>query len=224
MINSEMIENPVLEEIEDSAETLDERSGREGDRDRSVQEVAAEGERVEKDPLRRNRLRRYFQEYLDPGFRTSASNFEDFDKPSFEHFLSRPGTLTDHLLWQLGSMSLGLELRGAAELVDGQSERGGLPDGDRRGADGVAVGGRSRRWQSWPAPRRLRTKARALVMQLDPVGVGARDLRECLLLQIEVTAPRGHPDAAAPHQSRRRSRQRCRERRCRTSASSPRQP
>ena len=34
MINSEMVENPVLEELEESAATLEERSGDEGDRER----------------------------------------------------------------------------------------------------------------------------------------------------------------------------------------------
>jgi len=36
MINGEMVENPILEEIEEAAETLDERSGREGDRERRL--------------------------------------------------------------------------------------------------------------------------------------------------------------------------------------------
>ena len=118
MLNSEMIENPVLEEIEDQAETLEERAGREGDRDRSAQEIAMEGERVEKDPFDEIDFGSYFQDYLDPGFRT-ASNFEEFDKPSFEHFVSKPGTLTDHLLWQLGALSLTPGLRAAAEIVVG---------------------------------------------------------------------------------------------------------
>ena len=41
MINSEMIENPMLEELEESAASLEERSGIEGDRERSAEEVAA---------------------------------------------------------------------------------------------------------------------------------------------------------------------------------------
>ena len=51
MINTEMVENPVLEELEDSAVSLDERAGIEGDRERSAEEVVAESERVEKDPF-----------------------------------------------------------------------------------------------------------------------------------------------------------------------------
>src|ERR1700750_1332720 len=118
MINGEMIENPVLEEIEESSETMEERAGKEGDRERSVEEVTAEGERAEKDPFDEIDFGSYFQDYLDPGFRT-ASNFEEYDKPSFENFLSQPGTLTDHLMWQLGSMMLEPGVRAACELVIG---------------------------------------------------------------------------------------------------------
>ena len=69
MINTEMVENPVLEEIEESGESsLDERAGLEGDRERSAEEVAAESERAEKDPFDEIDFGSYFQDYLDPGF------------------------------------------------------------------------------------------------------------------------------------------------------------
>src|ERR1700757_4448118 len=118
MINTEMVENPVLEELEEPAVTLDERGGIEGDRERSAEEVAAESERVEKDPFDEIDFGSYFQDYLDPGFRT-VSNFEEYDKPSFENFLSQPSTLTDHLMWQLGALTLSAKVRGAAELLIG---------------------------------------------------------------------------------------------------------
>src|SRR5580698_11433641 len=118
MINTEMVENPVLEELEEAAVSLEERAGQEGDRERSAEEVAAENERVEKDPFDEIDFGSYFQDYLDPGFRT-ASNFEEYDKPSFENFLSQPSSLSDHLLWQLGSLNLTPEVRAAAELVVG---------------------------------------------------------------------------------------------------------
>src|SRR3979490_2825115 len=101
-----------------SAGTLDERGGIEGDRERSAEEVAAEGERVEKAPFDEIDFGSYFQDYLDPEFRTS-SNFEEYDKPSFENFLSQPSTLSDHLAWQLGSLTLKPEVRAATELVVG---------------------------------------------------------------------------------------------------------
>jgi len=220
MINSEMIENPMLEELEESAASLEERSGIEGDRERSAEEVAAEAKREEKDPFDEIDFGSYFQDYLDPGFKT-ASNFEEYDKPSFEHFLAQPSTLSDHLLWQIGSLTLTPEVEGAAELIvgnlDGNGyllasdeelaealaallkperaelipfERGGkhrvLPDGGDA-AHGV-LDGLAASTGSGPtvleACLRAVAQARVVVQQLDPVGVGARDLRECLLVQI----------------------------------------
>ena len=31
---------------------------------------------------------------------------EEIERPSFENFLSKPGNLTDHLMWQLGAISV----------------------------------------------------------------------------------------------------------------------
>ena len=230
MINTEMVENPVLEEVEESAITIEELAGREAERERSAEEIASEAEREgkdEKDPFDEIDFGNYFQDYLDPGFRT-ASSFEEYDRPSFENFLSQPSTLTDHLEWQLGSMALATEVRMAADLVVGNLNQDGYltatdeelveallemlgpaltePIPFERGLKGrpaweehrsekdarldVAASG------SGPAFNDAgyfgkRTKclatvqeARAIVHNLDPLGVGARDLRECLLIQI----------------------------------------
>jgi RNA polymerase sigma-54 factor len=233
MINTEMIENPVLEELEESVSTLEERSGLEGDRERSAEEVAAESERVEKDPFDEIDFGSYFQDYLDPGFKT-ASNFEEFDKPSFENFLSQPSTLTDHLTWQLGSLSLTPAVRVAADLIIGNLNADGyLTASDEELIEALrqpATAGRlepipfERGKKLWQAPveeklaeagteaptvedlavvenETIQLAASApqhtggaydalhaaldVVHQLDPIGVGARDLRECLLLQID---------------------------------------
>src|SRR6201985_1011021 len=137
MINTEMVENPVLEELEESAVSLEERAGQEGDRERSAEEVVAESERVEKDPFDEIDFGSYFQDYLDPGFKT-ASNFEEFDKPSFENFLSQPSTLSDHLMWQLGALTLTQEMRYATELVGGNlNETGYLTASDEELAEAL---------------------------------------------------------------------------------------
>jgi RNA polymerase sigma-54 factor len=231
MINTEMVENPVLEELEEAAVSLEERAGQEGDRERSAEEVAAENERVEKDPFDEIDFGSYFQDYLDPGFRT-ASNFEEYDKPSFENFLSQPSTLSDHLAWQLGSLTLSPEVRIATELVVGNlNEDGYLIATDEELIDLLLQsrgperpepipferGTKSRLAHVWDHPEiceradgvaqddaleiasaadgdvgdqdlasllAVVREARALVNFLDPVGVGARDLRECLLIQI----------------------------------------
>ena len=125
MINSEVVENPVLEEIDDTSASFDEIAGREGDRELSAEQKAAEQERPEKDPFDEIDFGSYFQDYLDPGFRTGGSNFEELDGPSFENFLSKPSTLCDHLLWQLGSMQLRPEVHQTAELIVGNLDENG---------------------------------------------------------------------------------------------------
>ena len=225
MINTEMVENPVLEELEESAVSLEERSGLEGDRERSAEDVAAASEKVEKDPFDEIDFGSYFQDYLDPGFRT-ASNFEEYDKPSFENFLSQPSTLSDHLAWQLGSLTLTAQVKAATDLVVGNlDENGYLTASDDELARLLVQfkeparpepipferGAKVRGLQRWDEAVREETgdgdadapisiaaaideeleealaaveEARTIVHYLDPVGVGARDLRECLLIQI----------------------------------------
>ncbi|MGD0798585.1 MAG: RNA polymerase factor sigma-54 [Acidobacteriaceae bacterium] len=227
MINTEMVENPVLEEVEESAVTIEEMAGREAERERSAESVVAELERVEKDPFDEIDFGSYFQDYLDPGFRT-ASSFEEIDKPSFDNFLSQPSTLTDHLVWQLGSMNLDQRVRLAADLVVGNlNEDGYLTATDEELADAFLQAHAPARPEPIPFERGLKGKSaweahlaaqsaaaqngleiaavsanragrsdereaalaavaegREIVNHLDPLGVGARDLRECLLIQI----------------------------------------
>jgi RNA polymerase sigma-54 factor len=182
MINDEMVENPILEEIDEANETLDERAGKEGDRERSAEEVAVEEDRTEKDPFDEIDMGSYFQDYLDPGFKT-GNGFEEYDKPSFEHFLAQPNTLSDYLSWQLGAMSLKAELRELAELIVGNlNEDGYLTASDVELAAGYFEGFDGAVSEKQAA---LLARARGVVAQLDPTGVGARDLRECLMLQVE---------------------------------------
>lgn len=227
MINTEIVENPVLEEVEETGITFEEIAGREGDRERSAEEIATESERPEKDPFDEIDFGSYFQEFLDPGYKT-ASNFEEYDKPSFEHFLSQPSTLRDHLNWQLGSLTLRPEVRAAADLIIGNLEDSGyllatdeelllaleqmqeparsepIPfergnrakssfarqQGDETSADEGESGVVDLVASSQVAEERrsallaVINEARTLVSNLDPVGVAARDLKECLLIQI----------------------------------------
>jgi RNA polymerase sigma-54 factor len=50
---------------------------------------------------------------------------EDIERPSFENFLSKPGSLTDHLRWQLGSISMRPEVQEAVELIIGNLNEDG---------------------------------------------------------------------------------------------------
>jgi RNA polymerase sigma-54 factor len=184
MIDAEIVENPVLEEIDETVPMLDQVAGREetlgrGIEERGVEEPAA----PPKDPFEEIDFGSYFQEYLDPGYRTQPE-YEENEKPSFENFLSQPTTLVDHLAWQLGAITLEPRLREAVEFVVGNLDGDGYLTGSEE--ELVAAFSNS---QQGPAPNaeaalELLRSGIELVRQLDPAGVGARDLRECLLIQI----------------------------------------
>jgi RNA polymerase sigma-54 factor len=126
MITAEMVENPVLEELEDAVPLLDDVDRKEEDRDRPAptpeeNPIAA----VEKkDPFEEIDFGSFFQDYLDPGYRSQRES-EEVERPSFENFLSKPSNLTDHLMWQLGSLPTTPEVREAAELIIGNLNEDG---------------------------------------------------------------------------------------------------
>src|SRR6059036_2010799 len=127
MINAEMVENPVLEELEDSVPLLDEVGKKEEDRERAATAASEENPITateKKDPFEEIDFGSFFQDYLDPGYRTH-SEMEEIERPSFENFLSKPSTLVDHLVWQLGSLPVSPQVREAAELIIGNLSEDG---------------------------------------------------------------------------------------------------
>jgi RNA polymerase sigma-54 factor len=235
MINTEMVENPVLEELDSSVPLLDEVAGREEAHERQdakeIKEKDDTGPEPEKkDPFDEIDFGSFFRDYLDPGYRNSA-DLEEIDRPSFENFLSKPGTLTDHLIWQLGSVSVRPAVYAAAELVIGNlNEEGYLTASDDElmgvahtqvSEDAIAPAAASPSENialaedgaepshlelvvsHEPVPEAVAAEknngfapvlqftrddlreAIALIQHFDPVGVAARDLRECLMAQLD---------------------------------------
>ncbi len=198
MIDAEMVENPVLEEIDESVPMLDEVAGRAERQerlermellDRPDHGVVAEPAAPAKDSFEEVDFGSYFQDYLDPGYRTQPE-YEENERPSFEHFLSQPTSLSDHLAWQLGALTLEARLHEAAEYVIGNLDGDGYlaADDDELAAalrlTGETQGRKAREVPDPEAALELVRRAIDLVQHLDPAGVGARDLRECLLIQI----------------------------------------
>src|SRR5438309_6987370 len=96
MITAEMVENPVLEELEDTVPLIDDVGRREEERDRASAAEEAPAATEEKDSFEEIDFGSFFKDYLDPGYR-SQGEMEAIERPSFENFLSKPSTLTDHL-------------------------------------------------------------------------------------------------------------------------------
>lgn len=120
----------------------------------------------------------FFDDYLDPGYKSPAS--ESVEKPSFETFLSQPQTLPDYLRSQLSVSLLSDDLRDAAESIIGNLDEDGYLVAS---LDEISDMGGHKRSDMEPALK--------AVQSLDPAGVGARDLKECLLLQIDSINGRG---------------------------------
>jgi len=120
----------------------------------------------------------FFDDYLDPGYKSPAA--ESVEKPSFETFLSAPLTLGDHLRSQLSVSVLSEETRDAAETVIGNLDEDGYLTAP---LEEIAAMGEHTQEQIEAALK--------AVQSLDPAGVGARDLRECLLLQLESRNAKG---------------------------------
>ncbi len=139
-------------------------------------EGAAEGEvadqKTEKDPFDEIDFGTFFDDYLDPGYKSPAS--ETVEKPSFETFLSSPVTLADHLHSQLAVLVMSEAVRDAADNIIGNLNENGYLTAT---LDEIADSGQH--------PMAEVQEALRMVQSLDPAGVGATDVRECLLLQIE---------------------------------------
>src|SRR5438128_1014962 len=146
-------------------------------------EIADEGAtEALRDPFEEVDFGREFQDYLDPGYKTQEFEYKE-DAPTFEQFLTRAPSLADHLEWQLHMDCGEGELCNAAESVIGNLDEVGRLTATNE--EIAALGG----WSEETIER-----ARAIVMKLEPVGCGARDVRECLLAQLEA---RGEQDRLA---------------------------
>src|SRR5450631_3528677 len=120
----------------------------------------------------------FFDDYLDPGYRTPAS--ESVEKPSFETFLSAPVTLGDHLRSQLSVSVISEDVRNAAESIIGNLDE-----------DGYLTASLEEISEVGEHKMEDLVEALRVVQSLDPAGVGALNLRECLLLEIESVNGKG---------------------------------
>lgn len=163
LLNQELSENPVLEESQELQEAEpSEKSSEEksNEQDESYEDFDYEY---------------FFGEYLAPGYRTRNGVNSD-DQPSFELFLSTPATLIDHLNWQLNLSEVSDDLREIAYFIIGNINTNGYLT---TSIEEICL--------SLSAPAESVQKALCLVQSFDPLGVGARDVQECLLIQIRAS-------------------------------------
>jgi len=178
MITQELVENPILEEV------VDQETPKEMSLERDFDDLPKlEADRKEQgaDSFEEIDFRYFFDEYLDTGYKNR--DVEDSEKPSFETFLVRPPSLSDHLNWQLGMLELKPNVAEVAREIIGNLDE-----------DGYLLVSLEELSGSTNASPDVVEAALKAVQSLDPIGVAARDLRECLSLQLETA---GQKDSLA---------------------------
>ncbi len=205
MIQQELVQNPVLEEGTEIVETTEQETAEirldtpdavaEADdtkykevneREVTVEETAdtvpTEPEAAE-DPYGDIDFQS-FDNYLNDGA-SRPRETEVFEKPSFENFLAKAQTLTDHLEWQLGLATVDEPVRFACHSIIGNlNEDGYLAAVDENGRE-IPI---SLEEIAESGEHTLEEVQAGLevVQAFDPPGVAARDLRECLMIQLRI--------------------------------------
>ena len=175
-VRQEVEENPVLEEMIEETEELDDPSALKSVAEEPTAERNGEGQAEEID------WESYLQDASD--YRPSIQ-YESVDRFDRESLLTKPGSLQDHLLFQLHLTVMDQDLVRLGGLIIGELDDNGYL---RSSIEGLAsLAGVSLE----PMESALR-----LIQGFDPAGVGARDLQECLLIQLRMR-PEEHAVAEA---------------------------
>ncbi|MFZ6007272.1 MAG: RNA polymerase factor sigma-54 [Nitrospirota bacterium] len=167
-LNNELIENPFLEEEFEEPE-MEEHTVED-----TTPSIAADDAEMPLEGLMNFSVDEYFEERSSDGRDLGYFTPDIEEQPSYELFCSKKPDLYDHLLWQLRLSTADDGIRRVAEAVIGNIDE----DGYLRATDEelASVTG---------ADIDTVRSAIALVQGFDPPGVGARDLKECLLLQLK---------------------------------------
>ncbi len=179
MINQEMIANPVLEELNEDGVVSENYS----DEAFVKEETEKVPETEAANPFDEFDIASFFNQYLDSGGGVEHREREQIERPSFEKFLASPQGLSEHLTWQLSVTICSETVREIAESIIGNLDEDGYltADGRPMTLEELTQNGRYGMEDV--------EEALTVVQEFDPLGVGARDLRECLLIQLHTLDP-----------------------------------
>jgi len=177
VVRQELEENPLLEESAETEEVTDAESIEAAELESEPANESQDFREVETgdDTLRD------WDSYLDGYNYSSGEQYSGEDeRPSFENLLTRKGTLIDHLLWQLHMGHFATdEVAIGEEIIGNIDEVGYLRSSLAEIAEVCEVGEDDV------------FSVLEQIQEFDPSGVGARDLRECLLIQARFLGMQG---------------------------------
>src|SRR5229473_1290959 len=174
VLNQELLENPLLEELgEETKQEEVEAEAQETKTETEEEAKAAEpAPEKEKDSFDEIDYDAYFQDYIEYGYNPRMT--EEHEEFPIENSLTRPPNLTDHLTWQLGMSDASPRIKEIGAFIIGNIDEDGYL---RATNEEIAAAG--------PYSPDEVERAVETIQTLDPIGVGSRDLRECLLLQLD---------------------------------------
>ena len=174
LLNQEMVENPLLEEVPtEELQPAEQAQAEKADAEKPTAEKTDQWDDAD--------YEYFFGDYLDDGYRPRTPA-EVKELPPIENTLSTGTSLAEYLMWQL---SMGTEDERLREI--GSAIIGNLDD------DGYLVASVEEiaAMGEWPVAEVER--ALQHIQTFDPIGVAARDLQECLWLQIKHLGLEGTP-------------------------------
>src|SRR5688572_27365887 len=173
VLNQELLENPLLEETAEEAKAEETPAEEAEAKSETDEPPKVETQDKDKDSFDEIDYDAYFQDYIEYGYNPRGMSEEHEEFP-IENTLTRPPNLTDHLTWQLSMSDASPNVKEIGAFIIGNIDEDGYL---RATSEEIASSGNHD-----PAEVEKAVKA---IQSLDPIGVGARDLRECLLLQLE---------------------------------------
>ncbi len=171
VLTQEMVENPILEEQEEIAETERTEAARESE-DAAAPAEAAPAAEKERDSFEEIDFNSYFEDYLDSAYNPRQYQ-EQPEEYSLENVLSRPEGLPEYLTWQLSMSDAAPNVRDIAAYLIGNIDEDGY----------LRVSRDEIRQAPYDNDADVEA-ALSLVRSFDPAGVGAFDLPDCLLIQL----------------------------------------
>jgi len=168
-IQQELEENPALDEVQEtlSPEPTAEKTEVDSEVSEQTKEVTFE-DKINEDIDWRN----YIEEYNSPG--RMPMETEGRESPRFDSFISKKESLSDHLLWQFLMTSPDSDSENIGSLIIGNLTKDGYLDVS---LDEIT--------ETSGRPREMVEQVLAVLQTFNPIGVCARDLSECLLIQIK---------------------------------------
>jgi RNA polymerase sigma-54 factor len=189
VVAQELVENPLLEELTEDAVAEDAKldapelesvanenqtdGGQPNAETADAKDAEPVGAEKERDSFEEIDYDAFFQDYLEYGYNPRMR--EEYEQYPMENLLTRPPDLADHLTWQLRMCDAGPVIKEIGSFLIGNLDEDGYlrvtPEEISSAFPDVAQAEIDRTIQ--------------LVQSFDPLGVCARTLQECLLIQLD---------------------------------------